>query len=183
MSHCPPHPDAKWVYLANTTNRLASSISIPITSSFVQCFSSPEKSGHPRRARYVGREGTLTGFHIPCHVWRAYSEHTWTRGPRAAVYSPLDILQHRKQLLQLPTAQQLSHPAAVTTNGQDPFVIKRALNERLDTVNTVRTASKRMSIALSASCSRGHGKASKRTRQGPPRRWRRMRRPTASSGC
>ena len=130
------------MYLANTTNRLASSISIPITSSFVQCFSSPEKSGHPRRARYVGREGTLTGFHIPCHVWRAYSEHTWTRGPRAAVYSPLDILQHRKQLLQLPTAQQLSHPAAVTTNGQDPFVIKRALNERLDTVNTVRTASK-----------------------------------------
>ena len=75
----------------------------------------------------VNGEGTLTGFHIPCHVWRAYSEHTWTRGPRAAVYSPLDILQHRKQLLQLPTAQQLSHPAAVTTNGQDPFVIKRAL--------------------------------------------------------
>ena len=123
-----------------------STYSIAITWLLVQCFSSPERKAdtlwQSMRARDVGREGTLTvrvaGFHTPCHVCRVFSTHMPAR--RCLQPSRYPRVQHRKQLLQLPTAQQLSHPGAaaaalvVTTNQNhldlSPRVLPRAGTHR-----------------------------------------------------
>ena len=91
-----------------------------MTSRFVQCFSChrPPREKRTPSGRVCARAMSAVKapllYALPAFTYLVtYGVYFEDTLPRAAVYSPPDILQHRKQLLQLPTAQQLSHPVAV----------------------------------------------------------------------